>query len=150
GDGNFQVTALRVPMIYGRGAGKKLHLLAKLLVRATLLPVPPYAIQRSVVHLENLASAIATVLKARCNGVLFAADPEPLTLELLADVLSQQTGRRIRLITMPAWLFQPLHHVAPGLYDSLYSSSLIEPSACVELSTYGKRSLREGLKDILA
>lgn len=147
---NFAVTCLRVPIIYGPNVGTKLLLLAKTITRMRLLPLPPVPNRRSVIHLHNLAAAIVAIISEHLYGLQFAADPDPLTLSLLAEVASKQAGTPVYSFTLPASVLSLLRRVTPALYDSLYGNSLIQQNACVNYAAYGRMPLLDGLRDLLS
>ncbi len=143
----FTVTNLRMPMHYGYGAGDKLRRLAAFMRRFGWFPVPRNRAVRSVVHLDNLSAAIAFLIEKRLGGIQFAADPEPFSLETLAEVATARTGRAIRLVRLPEILFLPLRLFAKGVYRRLYMNNVI--SRDILLGTTYPVSLKEGLKDVL-
>ena len=147
---DFTITLLRAPIFYGRGAGAKLHILAKFMSVAHFLPVPPHRNRRSALHLNNLASAVLFAVRHGLSGVQFAADPEPLTLDAVAAVVARHKAGKVALPRLPSAVFWPLRHAAPGLYDSLYGDNLIRPDCCVDLTEFGATSLRDGLSDIMS
>lgn len=144
----FTVTNLRMPMHYGYGTGEKLRRLAAFIVRVGWFPVKKDRVERSVVHLDNLSAAIAFLIEKRLGGVQFTADPEPFSVELLAEVAAATTGRAIRLARLPAIMFLPLRVFAKSVYRRLYMNNLISRDILLE-ATYPVR-LKEGLKDVLA
>jgi nucleoside-diphosphate-sugar epimerase len=143
----FTVTTLRMPMHYGYGAGEKLRLLASFMRRFGWFPLRRDRVVRSVVHLDNLSAAIAYLIERRLGGIRFAADPEPFSLETLAEVAAARTGRAIRLVRLPRVLFLPLRVFAKGVYRRLYMNNVISRDILL-LTTYPV-SLKEGLKDVL-
>lgn len=145
-DERFLATSLRVPILYDRRSGSKLHLLVRMMARLHWFPAPRQCAPRSVLHLENLARAIEMVIEERLGGLRFAADPEPFRLDVLAGVFARK-GRRVRLLRLPAAFFALIKIVAPGLHASLYGRSLIAPSACLSLKD--PRTLHDSLGDLV-
>lgn len=143
----FTVTNLRMPMHYGYGAGEKLRRLASFMTRFGWFPVREARIERSVVHLDNLSAAIAFLIEKRLGGIQFTADPEPFSVQVLAEVSAATTGRAIRLVRLPEILFLPLRVFAKGVYRRLYMNNVI--SGDILLGTAYPVSLKEGLKDVL-
>ena len=143
----FTITNLRMPMHYGYGAGEKLRLLAAFMTRFGWFPVRKERVERSVVHLDNLSAAIAFLIEKRLGGIQFTADPEPFSVEVLAEVAAAKTGRATRLVRLPEILFLPLRIFAKGVYRRLYMNNVICRDILVG-ATYPV-SLREGLKDVL-
>lgn len=145
----FAVTLLRAPAIYGVGGRSKLRSLAKAMSMLGYFPVPRTIGQRSVLHRRNLAAAALEIAVQGLGGIQFAADPEPLTLRKVAEALSDDRTRPVRIVSFPDSAFSPLRRFSPDLYFSLYGDSLIAPTDCVDLSRFAAISLREGLKDLL-
>lgn len=148
-DATFTVSCVRVPILYGRSAGTKLHRLARAMRRLGWWPAPAAMEHRSVLHVDNLSSALLQVIRRDMGGILFAADPEPFSLQMLADVCSAGRGRRVRLVGLPELAFAPLRVVAAGTYRSLYGRSLIDSGLCLS-GEVPFRSTRDGLVDLFA
>lgn len=110
------VTLLRVPTIYGRRTPSKLEKLVAIMRRLPIFPAPAPLPRRSVISHENLARFLVHLLRERPDGVVYGADPDPFTLDMLAQVLPN----RPRIVHLPAALFRPLRTIAPGAYASLY------------------------------
>jgi nucleoside-diphosphate-sugar epimerase len=144
----FTVTNLRMPMHYGYGAGDKLRRLASFIARVGWFPVRKARVERSVVHLDNLSAAIAFLIEKRLGGIQFTADPEPFSVEILAEIAAASTGRPIRLVRVPEILFLPLRVFAKGVYRRLYMNNVV--SRDILLRTAYPVRLKEGLKDVFA
>jgi UDP-glucose 4-epimerase len=89
--------------------------------------------RRSLLSVDNLVAAIATVLAAPqpLRRPLIVADPEPLTLPGMIAALRQGLGRRPGLFPVPAAL---LHHACRAigqgeLYDRVSGSLVAEAAA---------------------
>jgi nucleoside-diphosphate-sugar epimerase len=143
----FTVTNLRMPMHYGYGAGEKLRLLATFITRFGWFPVRKDRVERSMVHLDNLSAAIVFLVEQRLGGVQFAADPEPFSVETLAEVAFAKAGKTIKLVRFPEFLFLPLRIFANSVYRRLYRNNVICGDALLGV-TYPVK-LKQGLKDIL-
>jgi nucleoside-diphosphate-sugar epimerase len=142
----FTVTLLRVPILYSATARGKLHMLARVMTKIGIFPVPLAEQPRSVLHLDNLAHAITAVLQQPVQGVVFAADPQPFTLSLLAQAAMRHTGRRIHLARVP--FTGALRRLNAGLHASLYGKSVIESAALLVPPTPYPRPTLDGLGDL--
>jgi UDP-glucose 4-epimerase len=146
----FAVASLRIPIAYGPGIGESLHALARLSLRLGWIPSPSRLVRRSVVHAENLALAIATVLDRRCSGIVLAADAEPLTFDVFAEILSQSAKRNIRLVRGLNPLLRPALSIVPSLYDRIYADCVFRKEDCLTPNEPYPISLRNGLRDFLS
>ena len=143
----FTVTNLRMPMHYGYGAGEKLRLLAGFITRLGWFPVRKGRVERSVVHLDNLSAAIVFLVEQRLGGIQFAADPEPFSVDTLAEVAFAKTGKKIRLVPCPEFLFLPLRIFGKSIYRRLYRKNVISRHALLGV-TYPV-TMKESLKEVL-
>jgi nucleoside-diphosphate-sugar epimerase len=137
---NMVVTLLRVPTIYGQGTESKLATLAGVMRKVPVFPAPKPLPRRSVISHANLARLLVHLLAERTGGVVYGADPEPFTLELLSQILPN----RPRIASLPKAAFAPLRLLAPGIYASLYESGEIAPELL--LRTAGLLSTRSSLE----
>jgi UDP-glucose 4-epimerase len=102
--------ALRPVLVYGPGV--KGNMAALMNLARSPLPLPFIGLRgrRSLLAVENLASAVDTVLK-RPDAIrrpLIVADPEPLTVADMIAALRAGLGRRAGLLPAPASLLQAL------------------------------------------
>lgn len=126
--GSLAVTLLRVPTIYGVDGPSKLGTLAKILRRLPVIPAPSRLPARSVISHANLSRVLLHILLEKPKGVLYAADPQPFTLDMMARVVP---GRHA-VLRVPAAMLKPLSWIAPGAYVSLYESGEIDPDLLVQ------------------
>ena len=146
---DFRVTLLRMPMHYGPNAGKKLRMLVRLTTTLGWFPVPKTPVRRSVVHLDNLATAIVTVLRRGLDGIQFVADPELFGYEALRDALRLHTGKTIRLIRLPDTFFLLIRALAHGAYRRLYQDNVIAPELVLQPESGYPVTITVGLKDVM-
>jgi nucleoside-diphosphate-sugar epimerase len=146
---DFRITLLRMPMHYGPNAGKKLRMLVRIMTRLGWFPVPKTPVRRSMVHLDNLATAIVTVLRRGLDGIQFVADPELFGYEMLRDSLQLHTGKTIRLIQLPDAFFLPMRLLAPGAYRRLYQDNVIASELVLKTEGGYPVPMAAGLKDML-
>ncbi len=147
---DFTVSSLRLPMLYGGGTGDNLRKLAALMKRAGVFPVPYSLAPRTVLHVDNLAVLLQTLVRTPTPGVSFGADADEFTIELLAEAIGEATGRKIRLQHLPNAAFLPLRIVLKGLYNKLYESKTVLQSDCIVPDKPLPVWLRNGLVDMLS
>jgi UDP-glucose 4-epimerase len=147
---DFRIALLRMPMHYGMNAGAKLRMLVRIVTRLGWFPVPKTPVQRSMVHLDNLAAAIVAVIHRQLDGVQFVADPQLFCYEMLRDTLRLHTGKNIRLIRLPGVFFLPMRALARGAYRRLYQDNVIAPELVVQPQNGYPISMPTGLKDVMS
>jgi UDP-glucose 4-epimerase len=97
---------LRPPLVYGAGARGNLLRLLRWVDRGIPLPFGAIRNRRSLINLDNLATAIASaVTEAATPGTYTIADAEPVSTPALIHALGAALGRPPRLISVPpSWL----------------------------------------------
>ena len=146
----FAVSVLRMPMLYGGGSGDNLRKLAALLKHSGVFPMPRSPAPRSVLHLDNLAVLLQTLVGAPKPGVCFGADADQFTIELLAETIGRVTGRKPRLVHLPDAAFLPVRFALKGLYNKLYESNIVLQSECIVPDKPLPVLLRDGLFGMLS
>lgn len=144
----FAVTLLRLPVLYGKNAGDKLQLLAKWMAKLGVFIVPSSPPRRSILHLRNAGAILSAILQDPPNGVILAADADIFDLEIMAGVVHQCSGRRVRLVQVPNVVLSPLRLIAKSTYQSLYSSSVVKSSRLIESLPLPVR-MEDGLRELL-
>ncbi len=128
GAAGIALTVLRPPLVYGPGNKANLHALLRAIARGVPLPLASIRNRRSLVHVDNLADAIAcavdTAQGLRCYTV---ADVDLSTPDLVR-ALAQGLGRAPRLWPCPIGALRLLGRLTgrTGAIERLTESMLLE------------------------
>jgi len=150
------VTIARPAAVYGPGGLGNVHLLVKLFrtLPGWLVPLGGIDNQRSLIHVENLVSALTRCLEAASteNRLFLLHDGAPVSTSQLCRFILEALGKSGTLMPDPFGLIRGVSSViAPGIARRLYGSLAIEDTGITE--TLGWRpslSTREGLRQTLA
>jgi nucleoside-diphosphate-sugar epimerase len=96
-------TVLRPAVVYGNGVKGNIAALATLARTPMPLPFAGFANRRSLLALDNLASAISLVLGAKEaeNETFLVADAEPISVAGIVVAMREGLGRSPHLVNMP-------------------------------------------------
>ncbi len=97
-------TVLRPAVVYGKGVKGNIASLASLAQTPMPLPFGGLDNKRSLLAIENLASAVDLALTSqRAEGETFlVADPEPITIAEMVTAMREGLGRSPHLVRVPA------------------------------------------------
>ncbi len=122
-DAGFEVTILRLPLIYSPGSLGKLGQLLKAWRSVRLLPVPRDDVTRAMIAVDLAAETIERLTQMPAPGapksVVFAADPMPFSY---AGVASARPERLYRF-PLPRTLTRLMMQLAPALGARLFADS---------------------------
>lgn len=107
------VSIFRPPMIYGRGRGGVFGTFVRAMRAGIPLPFEALAARRSLLHVDNLASAIeaAIIGPSTQSGLFNIADAEALTHAQLLRAIGEAVGRPARLFAVPDPVWRMAGHV---------------------------------------
>jgi NAD dependent epimerase/dehydratase family len=125
---NFNVTNVRLPMLYGT-SGSKLHMLLNIWSKIRYLPVPNLDAKRSMLHYDLAADALLSLEHISGYQNISFADPEAFQFELVAKTMSGCAKHRVSSFVVGKHTLAPLNWVMPSAYQSLYSSSYLTAAA---------------------
>ncbi|MGH6864742.1 MAG: NAD-dependent epimerase/dehydratase family protein [Methyloceanibacter sp.] len=96
-------TVLRPAVVYGRGVKGNIASLATLAKTPMPLPFGGLNNRRSLLALENLASAVALAMDApeAANETFLVADAEPISVAALVSAMREGLGRSPHLVKVP-------------------------------------------------
>lgn len=145
--------ALRPVLVYGRGAGGNLATLMRLARSPWPLPLGSLDARRSLVSVDNLVDAIATMLAAppSLRRAFIVADKEAVTLPQMIEAMRRGLDRRPGLVGVPA-PFLKLALKAAGreeAYQRLAGSLVADPSALGRLGWAPRVATADGLAQIM-
>lgn len=143
--------ALRPVLVYGPGAKGNVAALLKLARTRLPLPFGSLAGRRSLVSLDSLSNAVATVLQlpGPLQQPLIVAEPDPLTLPEMIVALRSGLGRRAGLLPVPQGLIG-LACRASGreeIFERLSGSLVARSDALAALGWQPAQGSREGLSE---
>jgi nucleoside-diphosphate-sugar epimerase len=111
---NMALATLRPPLVYGAGVKGNLLRLMTLLARRTPLPLASIDNRRSLISVENLASAVVACLDSTRsdNRTYLIADGEDISTPELVRVIAVGLGVKPRLVRCPVPLLDALAALA--------------------------------------
>lgn len=148
--GLARATVLRPPLVYGPGVKANFRSLVRLAASGLPLPLAAIANRRSLIHVDNLADAIATALAAEgrdCERFL-VSDGEDLSVADLVRRLAAAQGRPARLFPVPPALLRLAGRMAgkTAAVERLVGSLAVDPSGfCRRFGWTPPVSLDQGL-----
>lgn len=145
--------ALRPVLVYGPGMKGNFATLVNLARSPYPLPFGALKARRSLLSLDNLAEAVASVLSTQValRRPLIVADPDALTVSDMVSAMREGLGRRPGIITVPAPILK-LALKAAGRgewYDRLAGPLVVDPAALRGIGWTPKFSTREGLRRLI-
>lgn len=144
------VVVVRFPLTYGPGVGGNFRALIRLADSGLPLPFGAIDNRRSLLHVDDLARALALVADHpdAPSRAFLAAHPVPVSTTGLLRALRHALGRPARLFPVPASLLEGAASVA-GLGESmrrLTRSLAVDPSALLALGWQPRLDLAAGLE----
>jgi len=145
--------SLRAALVYGPGAKGNIAQLMRLARSPFPLPFRSVSARRSLLALENLSTAIETVLKAPgpLRRAFIAADIEALTVAEMIAAMRHGLGRRPNVFRFPPgllhFLFRSLGQ--EELFRRMSGSLIADPSALISLGWAPKLTTSDGLSRLL-
>ena len=146
---------LRPPLVYGRGAGGNFRALVRIADSPLWLPLASVRNRRSVLHVQDLADAVAVVAghSAAAGRVYLPAHPQPVSTAALVAEIRAVLGRPPRLVALSSRKIDWLAGLV-GLsarVKKLTGSFVVDPGPLErELSWAARFDLAAGLKEALS
>lgn len=147
----MEVVIIRPPLVHGPGAKGNLHRMMGWIARGVPLPLASIDNRRSLVGLDNLASAIALALThpAAAGKTYLVSDQHDVSTPELVRALAAAMGRAPRLFPVPVPLLRAGGAVAGfGSEIGRLADSLVVDSGRIsrELGWRPVRTMQEGLE----
>lgn len=143
---------LRPPLVYGPGVGANFARLARLAASPLPLPLAGLTARRSLIHIDDLCSAIVTLLAGPRPGRWLLSGQDAPTVPELLKVLAQAQDRPAQLFALPShWL----GYLARALgreadWQRLSEPFVLRAEALTAASGWRPRiTLAEGMKNLL-
>lgn len=150
---NLDWVALRPVLVYGPGVKANMAQLIRLAQSPFPLPLGSITAQRSLLSLENLGSAIETVLATSqtLRRAYIVADREALTVGQMIAAMRQELGRRPNVFPFPAALLNALCRAAgqSEAYGRVSGSLVADPSALMSLGWRPAVETASGLRMLM-
>ncbi len=145
--------AMRLVTVYGSGMVGNLARLVSLARSPFPLPLGGLSARRSLLSVDNLASAIALLLQSpeTLRRPLIVADPEPLTLSEMIAALRRGLGRRPAIFPVPAKLLDMGLDALGRTGDQRFAtgSLVADPAALMRLGWKPEMNTAQGLERLM-
>ncbi len=139
-DENFNVVALRPPMIYGKGSKGNYPVLSKFVKK---LPIFPYVKnERSMLYIENLCEFIRLMVENEEHGIFHPQNGEYSNTAELVKMIAKAHGKKIVIIKGFGWMLKIMSHMT-GLVNKAFGSMSYD----MELSEYKQNYRVCGLEE---
>jgi UDP-glucose 4-epimerase len=145
--------ALRLVTVYGSGMIGNLARLVSLARSPLPLPLGGLTARRSLLSVDNLASAIALLVQGSepLRRPLIVADPEPLTLSEMIAAMRCGLGRRAAVFPMPTKLLETGLDALGRTSDQRFAtgSLVADPAALIRLGWKPELTTAQGLEQLM-
>ena len=92
-DGNFVVSVMRPPMIYGKNCKGNYPLLSKIARHAPVFP--DYKNERSMCYIENFCELVCKIIIETRGGIFFPQNSEYISTGSLVKLIARASGHKI-------------------------------------------------------
>jgi len=144
---------LRPVLVYGRGVKGNMATLLRLAKLPVPLPLRGLHNRRSLLSVQNLASAIEHALSAQaCIGQTYVvADPVAVTIPEIIAALRAGLHRPSRLVRFPAALLRAMVRIALGAHawDRVAGQLVVEPRKLIEHGWRPNADTRRALQELV-
>jgi nucleoside-diphosphate-sugar epimerase len=141
--------ALRPVLVYGAGVKGNMEQLMRLAALPFVLPLASLTARRSLLAVENLADAVASVVAApgRLSQAFLVADDGPLTIPQMIGALRAGLDRRSGLLPCPPFLLSLAARLSGRIevYERLSGSLVVDNSALKALGWMPRLQTVDGL-----
>ncbi|RXJ91446.1 epimerase [Aliarcobacter trophiarum LMG 25534] len=145
-DGDFIVSIVRPPMIYGKNAPGNIDNLVKLVKKLPIIPLGSIGNKRSFILIQNILNIINEIVIQRKEGVFLASDDQPLSTSKLIELIANNLEKKIYLIKIP-FFESLLKLVKPSFHKRLYGSLEVDNTLTKKkLNLSNPYSVEDGIK----
>jgi UDP-glucose 4-epimerase len=142
-DENFNVVALRPPMIYGNGSKGNYNRLAQM---ARRLPVfPDVDNQRSMLHIDNLCEFISLMVENEEQGLFFPQNAEYVKTSEMVRLIAAAHDKKVRLTRLANPLLR-LMGSKIGMVNKAFGNLVYEKNMSTYKKNYCMRDLEESIR----
>ena len=126
GSGDFIVSIIRTPLIYGIGVKANMLSIVKLIDTIPVLPFGKVNNKRNFTYVENLVKLIDRIIERKAPGLFIAMDNRSLSTTELVQLISAGLGKKRILFRLPRLIIKVGMIAMPKIFDRLYGSFEID------------------------
>ena len=125
-DGNFKVSILRPPMVYGKNCPGNMKRLEKLVRLFPILPFNYNENKRTLVNIEKLLEITDEVIRKERFGITIPKDNKDVSIKEIVEKLAKENNKKLILVKFPKLIFNILMKLKPEIIKSLYGSLIFK------------------------
>ena len=147
--GDFKVSILRIPMVYGLRAPGNINLLCKLVTYMPLIPLGNISNKRSFIAIQNLIYSMHQILMQNKPGIFLLADDAAISTSRLLEILINSRAKKRVLFKSSTSEFL-VRNLSLSMYDKLWGDLVVDCSAAKrDLGLRFPVSVEVGVADVL-
>ena len=148
-NGDFTVSIVRTPIIYGYGVKANIKALISLVNKIPVLPLGKIGNKRSMVYIGNICHLVDEIIKQKQSGIFLASDDKPLSTTKLCELISKNLDKKVYLVKIP--FFESLLKILkPSFHKRLYGSLEVDNTITKKkLNLKNPYSVEEGIRLML-
>ncbi|MGL4865850.1 MAG: NAD-dependent epimerase/dehydratase family protein [Cetobacterium sp.] len=120
--GNFKVSILRPPMVYGKDCPGNMKRLEKLVDILPILPFGNDENKRTIVHIDKLLDETNKIIQNERDGIFIPRDNKEMSIKDILEYIFKEKNKKKILIKLPKSGVKLLHRIKPRVIESLYGS----------------------------
>lgn len=125
-NGDFIVSIIRPPLVYGKHVKGNMANLIKLIKFFPILPFNYNLNKRSMVNLDNLLYLTLLVINKKKSGIFLPLDEKNLSIKEIFDGIREELKlKRYNMKVFP-WIIKILYKIRPNIIKRLYGSLQFE------------------------
>lgn len=125
----YRVECVRLPFLFDVRRPALIGTLLNGVDKLPFWPVSPDNVERSMITYDDSGILLAEAAETERSGISHAADPQLFDFQLLARILAEEAGQRMRMVQVPRAGISLLERFAPSISRRLFRSNVLSPAA---------------------
>jgi nucleoside-diphosphate-sugar epimerase len=128
-DQTFNVTILRIPLVFGPNPKGNIKLLLTLTDRSKLIPLNGINNRRSILSVSNLSEIIKQIIEKKIYGIFIPSDIKPISTTEIMNYLIKARKRKVLFFKLPESIKFVIRLFFNGIYIRVFGDLYFNNSA---------------------
>ena len=128
-DRTFNVTILRIPLVFGPNPKGNIKLLLALTDKFKFIPLNGIKNRRSILSVNNLSEIIKQIIEKKIYGVFIPSDLRPISTTEIMNYLIKARKRKVLFFKLPKFIKHVMRLFFKGIYIRVFGDLYFNNSA---------------------